>query len=146
MARRRAESASQIELLRERIGQVESDLHMARRTIISMAPDALQKVLLSFYGCESRDQSQEWDVSAAQLVISAATAKPANEMGEYLSTAPRAFCPLCGKGTQNPYGGEGFAIPEGLARHLHGSNHAGQCKVFSAALALADEVFLHKFG
>ena len=41
----------------------------------------------------------------------------------------RAYCPLCGGSSQNFYGGEGYAYPDGLRRHLESSYNAHRCAI-----------------
>jgi hypothetical protein len=54
---------------------------------------------------------------------------------------PRAYCPLCGSGSSGPYD-RGFALPEGLRRHLTGFGNAGACDVLSPVLDLARDYWM----
>ncbi|MFL2809614.1 MAG: hypothetical protein ACJ0DG_11290 [bacterium] len=51
----------------------------------------------------------------------------------------RAFCPLCDRGSTAPYD-EGFALPNGLEKHLRGSG-AYECSVFKVLRGITWEYF-----
>lgn len=121
----------------DRISMLESQLDDSRRAIVRLMSHDVQNILLSFYRCRSESQWSSWVSETAQRIVELAEAKPPNEMGEFLSASPRALCPLCRDSTQSPYGGSGFAVPDGLMRHLVGSHTSRQCDVLAAACALA---------
>lgn len=50
---------------------------------------------------------------------------------------PRALCPLCKQGAQGTRDLKGYAVPDGLRRHLLGELNSRQCVVFGAAEAIA---------
>jgi hypothetical protein len=52
---------------------------------------------------------------------------------------------LCGDGSQGPYD-EGFALPEGLRRHLVGWGNTHQCRVTHAAFVLAKDYWKTTIG
>jgi hypothetical protein len=56
----------------------------------------------------------------------------------------RAYCPLCGAGNSGPYE-DGFALPEGLRRHIVGWGNMRRCPVFEAAYRLAQDAWDRKF-
>ncbi|MFB9353138.1 hypothetical protein ACFFUA_38080, partial [Streptomyces heliomycini] len=57
----------------------------------------------------------------------------------------RAYCPLCGEGTSSAYE-KGYALPEGLRRHLTGWGKSHICVVMEAAHQLALDHFHDKFS
>lgn len=83
-----------------------------------------------------------WLERVADQIIE--TVEPlSKEHGSYFE--PRAYCPLCGDGSSSPYD-RGFAIPEGLRRHLTGWGRSSHCSVTGAAHQLALDYFRDKFG
>jgi hypothetical protein len=53
-------------------------------------------------------------------------------------STPRAYCPLCGEGAQSlVIGYDGYALPDGLRRHLGGMGNARSCRVMDVVRTLA---------
>lgn len=129
----------------EKIRELETDLSMARRTIINLMSEDIQNILMSYYSCSTYDDSWKWANITADKIIQLAEVKPATEMSEYCSSTPRALCPLCKESSLNPFGTKGFAIPEGLRRHLLGHNNSQECQVFGTARALARAYLNEKY-
>ncbi len=112
----------------EIISNLKRDFDRAVRGIISLMPEDAQSILKSFYDCESKNNTDRWRTIAALQVIHLAKPLP-NGVSH---SRDRAYCPLCGGGTTPP-SDEGFAIPEGLRRHLIGwGDRQTQCFVFNA--------------
>jgi len=104
-------------------------------------PEKFHSILRSYYDCKSSQETYHWDEGAAQQIIQhAIPLRP--EEGSYFSD--RAYCPLCGDGSQSPYE-SGFSLPEGLRRHLVGYGRAHQCSVMDAVLKLARDHWHEKF-
>jgi len=122
--------------LESEVRRLESDLYMARRTILEMTPEPLRKELENYIGCKTFDEAYRWRVAAVERILELVQPQPAREMGDHSGGADRALCPLCGGGSQSPYGGRGFAYPEGLKRHLEGSYNSHQCAVMEAVSGL----------
>lgn len=120
----------------EQVRELQSDLYMARRTILELMPDKIREVLESYHECSSYEQARGWERQAVEEVLALSRPAPAGEMGEYGSLTDRAYCPLCGGSAQTAYGGDGFAFPEGLRRHLMGSYNSQRCDVFAAVREL----------
>jgi hypothetical protein len=123
------------------IRRLKSDLYEARTTIIELMPEDIQRLLTSYYSCESRQQTYGWAESVADEIVESAEVLP-RQQGFYFSD--RAYCPLCGHGSESPYE-SGFAVPEGLRRHLVGWGNTRQCRVMEAALYLAGDYWHDKF-
>jgi len=119
----------------ETIRRLSSDLYMARRTIVDLMPEPAQRILDSFDG-EDRREVWIWAEKAADQIVGLCETVEQKYYDGYPLGAPRARCPLCGGGSSTPYD-KGFAIPEGLFRHLLGSHNSRQCDVFAAATQLA---------
>lgn len=129
----------------EKIYKLENDLYMARRTIINLMSEDIQNILMSYHSCSTYEDSWKWADITADKIIRLAETKPATEMSEYCSSTPRALCPLCKESSLNPFGTKGFAIPEGLRRHLLGHNNSHECQVFGTARALARAYLNEKY-
>jgi len=123
---------------KERIQGLELDLLIARLGILELMPEQVQR-LLRHHGCDTHEAVSEWRRSTAEKIVELAKPRPASEMGDQGGTTPRSACPLCGGGRMNAVGIEGFAVPDGLLRHLMGLKGAYQCSVFRAAEALAHD-------
>ncbi|MFM0097116.1 hypothetical protein PQQ87_16005 [Paraburkholderia nemoris] len=126
--------------LEDRIKTLESELYMARASIIGLMPDPLRAPLHSYYSVKSREDSYRWREDVAQQIIDQATILP--QTVGYLGD--RAMCPLCGDGSSSPYE-KGFSMPEGLRRHLVGFGNTRQCVVTLAAFALARDHWNSQF-
>jgi hypothetical protein len=123
------------------IRRLKADLYEARTAIVRLMAEDTQRLLTSYFSCESRQQTDAWEQSVADEIIESAEVLPRTQ-GSYLSD--RAYCPLCGGGSTSPYG-SGFTVPEGLRRHLVGWGNTQQCDVMKAALCLARECWDDKF-
>jgi hypothetical protein len=117
----------------QRISQLEADLHHARRNVIGLMPDDIQRLLESYYSCTTRDERRAWDYRVVEQVIASAEIFVDNDY-----FGQRARCPLCRDSSTSPYS-EGFSVPEGLKRHLIGWGNVRQCSVMDAACALAQD-------
>lgn len=120
----------------DEIRRLKSELHSARRTIVDLMPDEISRLFGDYFDCETRNDLDRWQGEVIEAIIE--TASPLKPVHDSYYFAPRAYCPLCGDGSQGPYD-EGFALPEGLRRHLAGWGNCRQCSVTEAAFALAWE-------
>jgi hypothetical protein len=117
------------------------DLDAAVRSVILLMPDAAQIILRSFYHCESKENTYRWRHIAASEVIHLAKPLP----NEVFDSRDRAYCPLCGVGATPP-SPKGYAIREGLRRHLIGwGGQETQCFVFNAVELSARSHWSDKF-
>ena len=125
----------------DRIRRLEEELYSARRTITSLLPDSTRRLVSSYYDCETRDKSREWEADVVDKIIESASILDRSD-GSFWG--PRAYCPLCGAGSSSPYD-RGFTVPEGLRRHLTGWGNTGACDVLDAALQLARNYWEPRF-
>lgn len=124
-------------VLEEDIQKLKSELAEVRYGVLQMVHDDFALLLTGYYECKERRDVWNWINGAIAKVIESVEPRPAREMGEHGSSNVRALCPLCGESATNFYGARGFAYPEGLSRHLHGSFNATQCFVTKVATDLA---------
>ena len=123
------------------IQRLQDELSKARRTIIEVMPEEVQNILTSYYSCTSREDGYRWEGETADSLV--ALAQPMTPESPFLSS-PRAYCPLCGRGTTVPYASR-FTLPEGLRRHLLGrSGSVRQCDVMEVATRLARDYWHDK--
>lgn len=121
--------------LEQRIRELESDLAMARVTILELVEPDLHEALYPSSTLKTRDAIYAWYGVAIEKVLDLAkvvTIENAFGGSRY------AACPLCRAEARNFYRlASGFTYPEGLRRHLHGSHNSAQCAVTNAAKNLA---------
>lgn len=122
--------------MQAQIQQLRDDLYMARRAIIELMSPEAQWILESHYNRPEGQSVWQWAESIAEKVIDLCEDVQQTRHGGEPIGAPRAYCPLCGDGSQSFYE-KGFALPTGLYRHLIGYGNMRQCDVISAAIALA---------
>jgi len=121
--------------LENRTRALETDLDAAYRTILEMVPsEQLRDALKSYYPADPDVPGWAWREKLAQQVISAAVILPSGGS----ATVDRAYCPFCGQGASSP-SDVGYALPEGLRRHLLGwGANSKNCEVMRAATSLAN--------
>lgn len=123
----------------DEIRRLRDDLNTARRAVLGLMPEQVRKVFETGYDCKSSDDMYLWEQNTIAKLLDLARSRTAEEMGEHFSSTDRAYCPLCGSSAQSIYGGEGFAFPDGLRRHLEGSCNAHQCLVFAVIAGFHQE-------
>jgi hypothetical protein len=133
---RRAVSAD-VHALTEEVRELRSDLWTVRYSMLQLMRPELEALLTSFFSLKATDKPYRWADELVEKLLDHAKPRPSREMGGVSSSSDRALCPLCGGGSDNPHGEEGFAFPEGLRRHLSGSYNARQCVITKAAIDLA---------
>lgn len=104
------------------IEDLQNQLFEARRTILSLMPDAIQERVHTHYDITDRNDLSRWMRDLAKLALDLAEPRPES----YLQG--RANCPLCGYAGGSIYP-DGYALPEGLRRHLTGHGNASTCAV-----------------
>jgi hypothetical protein len=119
--------------LEDKIRRLQTDLFITRQALVDLLDT--QDLLDGYFGCKDFDQIDRWRLERASAVIEAAWVRPGAEMGD--PRWPRAICPLCRQGAQGTRDVQGYAVPEGLRRHLLGELNSRQCPVFSAAEQIA---------
>lgn len=145
MPRQKTTSPIIVNLYEQELYKLRSDLYIARLAIIELMPADVQSILTNYYPCSSREDAVRWTHNTAEKIVKLADVRSSEEMGDGRNLSPRAFCPLCGQESSTPFMLRGFAIPEGLLRHLLGSHNSHQCNVFKAAEALGREYLAEKF-
>ncbi len=121
--------------LETRMRKLESDLYMARVTIIELTGPKFEKVLYPRADFNEPGAVYTWFRDAVEKVLELADVIT---VGNEKYSEERAICPLCRAEAQNFYKhGPGFTYPEGLRRHLHGTHRSAQCPVTEAAHELA---------
>ncbi len=133
-----------VNLNEETVRQLKNELNEAKNTIIDLMPEKIQDVLRDFLNCESKEERWHWADEAAEQLVPFAKILPSDESNWYYS-GERAFCPLCGCGSSSPLPPPGFAVPEGLLRHLRGYGNMSQCNVFKATIDLARDYWDKRF-
>jgi hypothetical protein len=131
--RQRAPSA--YEELEKENRWLRNELFIVRHTLIDLMDP--KDLLYGYLGIDEHEQLVEWRASAVKTVMADAQVRPGDEMGD--PRWPRALCPLCRQGAQGTRDVRGYAVPEGLRRHLLGELNSRQCDVFAAAVAIARE-------
>lgn len=128
------------------IRRLRDDLYLARETIIELMGPEARQILTSHYRCSSRQEGWHWAEAAALEIADLCHPVTQQTYQGHPVGSPRANCPLCGEGSQAFYEHQmGFAIPEGLLRHLLGTHNSRQCGVFGAAQAMARDRFRREF-
>lgn len=80
----------------DRIKQIEQKLDAARRAIISLMPEDVETLLLSYIEAETRDDFRRWEHDVSDKLL-----KRAKAFNQAFGSAS-AYCPLCRKGTSAP--------------------------------------------
>jgi hypothetical protein len=143
MSMRRRYYPEYINPFQETLDRLKLELYEARwaLTNLGLLPDEAPQLLHGYVKCESREETYGWERAVVEGVI--ALAKPVLD-DDRLDPRERAFCPLCGGGSNSPYY-RGFTL-EGLRRHLAGwGSRSNQCDVMSAAMSLAREYWHKQF-
>jgi hypothetical protein len=117
----------------QKIRRLQEQLRVARQALLTLMSDDLQARFQSFYACKDRRAAVQWEHDLTNDIID--RAKPlGGEQASYFGA--RGYCPLCGRGSTSPFD-RGFALPEGLYRHLSGSGNTAQCDIFETFLSQA---------
>ena len=122
--------------------RLRNDLYNANSTIIALMPREIADLLRGFHNCASREEADQWRFDVSDAVIKLADVQPVPERP---FATPRAMCPLCRQGSPYP-GVEGYAVPDGLRRHLEGTHGTSRCAVMEAVFALAYDYWFARFG
>jgi len=126
----------------EQVQRLREELWRARHMIVDLMPEAMRDLLTSYHRCATREETHSWANSVVMQVVAHAVPIP-QCVGSIVGD--RAVCPLCGREGSDPYL-RGFALPEGLRRHLVGFGNAQQCGVMEAAMRLAEEYWDFRFA
>jgi hypothetical protein len=127
--------------LASEVRSLENELFFAYQLVMSLIPQDFKKVLDTYYSCESVEATYQWEREAIEEIIKGAKIL-GKDQGSYFE--PRAYCPLCGDGSTSPYD-HGFAIPEGLRRHLGVWGGNRRCEVIHLVSRYARNYWDKKF-
>lgn len=117
----------------EIIRSLKDELWLVRYNLLRTLPDDLYGLLDGYRNCETRKEFYDWVDHVAVAIGDLAKPLPESLHGW---GAPRALCPLC-RGGSDSYYDRGFAIPEGLRRHLVGYGNTRKCVFMETAEKLA---------
>jgi hypothetical protein len=101
-------------------------LFEARRALQQVLPEKIAELLTSDHRCLTTGDVWRWRDDVVKKALEMAEPRSDAEMGK--SHLPRAYCPLCGDSSQDPYN-RGFAFPSGLTMHLCGEKRSHECAV-----------------
>lgn len=135
-------SAGMYENKDEAIRILKDELWMTRYALLSRAPPEIYMLLSSYRSCESRQATYRWLDGVAEKIVE--SAEPLSESASGWASS-RALCPACGEGA-NSYYERGFALPEGLRRHLVGYGRSQHCIFTEIALKVAHEDWERRFS
>lgn len=121
----------------------EEKLYDARQAVLALLPPDLSGLAEAFRGCNDRREEAVWERQVIERLVASAWILSEAD-GVYQRDSQRAYCPLCRSGSSSAYE-EGFAVPEGLTRHLTGNGNARQCVVTRTLFRYAHEVLSPKF-
>jgi hypothetical protein len=123
------------------IRKLKDELWMARYVLLRTLPAELYQLLTSYHDSETREKSYRWLDRIAEAIVELAQPLP-----ETIQSwgGSRGMCPVCGDGSSSPYE-RGFALPEGLRRHLVGYGNTHQCVFTQTALKLARDDWHNRF-
>jgi hypothetical protein len=122
------------------IRRLKDELHTVRRALVDLMPPEAQAILWSCYRAKTDQEWAVWPEAAADKIVELCTGITQRTYQGQPIEPPRAKCPLCRAGPQSYYDGHlGFALPEGLMRHLTGYGRSHECPVFGAARAIGRE-------
>ena len=126
----------------EKIQKLESELWIARETILHLMPDKLCVLLNSYSDCKSKEETRQWMGAVIEKLLTHVNTDPFDSRRD----RSRAFCPLCGSGIQDRDEEKGFAIPEGLRRHFTGYGNMRMCPVIGQIGPHAKEYWKEMFA
>lgn len=116
--------------------RLKKQLEITRQALITLLPKKVASTAEDFlhnYSAHDRDTALT-DFVAKLIDHATLSAFPdAGCMNEV-----RAYCPLCGEGSQGPYE-EGYRIPGGMARHLYGRHNCHQCHIMTVLVEMAKD-------
>ena len=118
-----------------------TELYLAQMAIVRLMPDDIRDLLLDYMSCKTRRETGLWEIRVFETIIDYAEPLEGTSKGSFND---RALCPLCRESGRSFYE-EGFALPEGLKRHLTGYGNMRQCVVTKAAFNLAHDSWEGKF-
>lgn len=126
----------------DRFERLVAERDQLRYTVLNLAPERFRSLLSSYYRCETRSDLDHWFNDTIPKIVEMTEPLWAQAEWPY---ARRAYCPLCESGSSSSYE-QGFALPEGLERHLRGASNTHECPVMRVARDCARAYREHRFG
>jgi len=120
---------------------LKSELELLRYQLVRLAIRSLPQETDLYNAlicrCETKAQFYQWQHDAIAAVIGIAAP----------DAQGRAHCPLCKEGRQSwgSYDDVGYAVPDGLKRHLLGEGKSAQCSILKVVFDLAQDRMRPKF-
>lgn len=108
-----------VEQLQSEVKSLDAKLYRLQRWVIDTLPPHLARLLQQAIYARGED--------VLDKIVEAA--EPLSDYERGMLNC-RAFCPLCKEGASSPYE-TGFAMPEGLLRHLMGHGNVRSCQVMN---------------
>ncbi|MGB3222551.1 MAG: hypothetical protein WBB23_07100 [Desulforhopalus sp.] len=121
----------------EEIRRLKDQLYDARSTILDLVDDEFSEMLNDIRSVGSLEEVGSFLEGVSLKVIERAVILP---KGHDQDWTDRAYCPLCGAGSQGHYV-EGFVVPKGLSLHLTGRGRTDRCIVIKVCKDLALDYF-----
>ena len=117
---------------REEVQQrrLKEDLTYARKAVFALLDEHVRQVAQGLLSIRSDDDLSEWEGKLIEAIMQKAVPLPPDTYTSS-SSSSRARCPLCGASSSSPYE-TGFALPDGLRRHLAGDGNSRRCSVTEA--------------
>jgi len=128
---------SPVDMEKERLKE---ELREARRAIFNLMSEEIQRIMDSYMYCKSSAEGRVWRTKIVGALVG--LSEIVSPQTEY--SPARGICPMCRRGPNSNYL-DGFAIPEGLWRHLEGFGNVQRCSVFSVLLNRVDERLHERF-
>lgn len=126
----------QIEARDRAIEQLRDELCEAREEMLQLVDEPFRTYLQSYPRNDERAQAFAWKAAVVERILDATPPIPPDKVRGQV----RAYCPLCkGEAQSLVWGNDGYALPEGLRRHLSGTGNAIPCSVTRAAFRLATD-------
>ena len=124
---------------REAIADLRSELSRTRHNMLLLTPEPFRTELLECLACRDSVALSAWENRLVDQVIEVARLSQKRIESFGYELLPRSACPLCGREGSGSKRHPGFAVPEGLLRHLKGSYGMARCFVVEAAVSLAED-------
>lgn len=118
------------------VRELQREIDNLRHTILDMLPEAQRAAFDGYYDVHTWPALSEWQRRADDILQKLAVRVEPEQWD-----GPRAFCPLCGRGSSSPYT-EGYKLGEGLWRHFTGWGNTNECEVFQAISGIVREQVL----
>ena len=122
--------------------ELKGQLYLARHAMLQMVSEDAQDILRSYLDCVRLEDTHHWVHQISEELIRLAEPLPRLQQ---LQPEDRAKCPLCGEKAETA-DARGFALPDGLRRHIEGTHEVRQCCVIGAALGIAEFHWDRTFG